>query len=384
MSPSVRAGLAGLGAALAAASLPAAGSVAGRLALSKAELGHALAAGLWTYALSAAFNGVLADRFGGRRALIAGAGGTLLVALAGGGLAALGRESAVFAGIATLYAAARYFQSFTLAAAAKLGAARSPYGALAFPGELLALPLALWLAPRLQPAVLALLPAAAAALALAAALGSERAESAEPALSTRELLRDRWVAALAAAEACAGFARWGLLGWAAQFLVEVHGVRPEEPAFAGALLAAAGGACAGPLLCGALSDKAFKGRRTPAAAVFFGLAAAAMGALGRAPGWGAAVACLAAACAGLFGVHSILAGAAAMTAGDKRSSGSVAGLLDAAHHAAGGLSGLIVGALLERGGWGAWTGVLIPFCLAGGALMLLPAALRVEARDPRL
>src|SRR4051794_35423337 len=44
--------------------------------LTKAEFGTIATAGFWTYALAVIFNGPLADRFGGRRAVLIGAAGT--------------------------------------------------------------------------------------------------------------------------------------------------------------------------------------------------------------------------------------------------------------------------------------------------------------------
>src|SRR5450631_4102844 len=43
--------------------------------LSKKEFGIIATAGFWTYAVSVIFNGPLADRFGGRRAILIGAAG---------------------------------------------------------------------------------------------------------------------------------------------------------------------------------------------------------------------------------------------------------------------------------------------------------------------
>src|ERR1019366_1223039 len=44
--------------------------------LTKAEFGVIATAGFWTYAASVIFNGPLADRFGGRRAILIAAAGT--------------------------------------------------------------------------------------------------------------------------------------------------------------------------------------------------------------------------------------------------------------------------------------------------------------------
>lgn len=389
-------GLAGLGLGLVANALPAAAASGARLELSKAQLALLLAVGLWTRALSAGFAGALVDRFGGRRALRDASAGAAAAGLGLGLLFLGGREGTLFVGVAILHAAACYFAAFAGPAAARLNAARLEpalrgrhaglYGALAFPAEFLALTGGLWLAARLPASAFVFLPAAAALLALAAARRApEDASEEEPRPGLAGLLalaRGGSLPALAALEACAGAVRFGLLGWSAQFLSEVHHIRPGGPLFGAALAAVAAGAVLGPVLSGLLSDRTFGGRRAPAALAFFAAQAAALIALGRAQDPDSAVVFLGAAVAAAFGAHALLCGAAAMDAGGRRSAGAVSGLLDGVHHAAGGLALLLVGALVNRGGWGSWTMALIPVSLAGAAAALV--LVRAEARGPSL
>jgi OPA family glycerol-3-phosphate transporter-like MFS transporter len=391
-------GLVGLGLGLAASALPAAAASGARLDMSKVQIALLLSIGLWTRAATAFCTGALIDRFGGRRALRTASVGAAVACLGLGLLFLGGREGAMFVGVAILHASACYFLTFPGPAAARLNATRLDpaergrhaglYAALAFPAEFLALPAGLWLAARIPLSAISFLPAAAAILALAAALRAPvdaHEDEPGPTLAGLGALACRGnVLALAALEACAGVVRWGLLGWSAQFLSEVHQIRPGVPLFAAALTAAAAGSAAGPALCGLLSDKAFGGRRAPAALIFFAAQAAALVSLGRAKDPGMAIAFLALACAAAFGTHALLSGAAAMDVGGRRSAGAVCGLLDGAHHAAGGLAILMIGALLDRGGWGAWTMTLIPFSLAGAAASLALTALKAEVRDPAL
>ncbi|UPT72681.1 MAG: hypothetical protein M0D55_12090 [Elusimicrobiota bacterium] len=133
-----------------------------------------------------------------------------------------------------------------------------------------------------------------------------------------------------------------------------------------------------------MSDKAFGGRRAPAGLAFFLFLAAALAALGRTLDAAHAIVWLGLAAGAAFGLHALLCGAAAMDAGGARAAGSVSGLLDSAHHAAGGLAVLLVGSLVDRGGWGAWTKGLIPFALLGAAACAAAVRLRAEARNPSL
>ncbi|MBI2385726.1 MAG: MFS transporter [Elusimicrobia bacterium] len=389
-------GFAGLCLGLAAGALPAAASAEARLELSKSQLALTLGLGLWTRALASGFAGALVDRFGVRRALRGAAAGAAAAGLGLGLLFLGGREETAFVGVAILHAALCYFLAFAGPAAARMNAARLEpalrgrhsglYGAIAFPAEFLALPAGLWLGGRLPAAAFVLLPAGAALLALAAALLAPRGtreDEPHPRLAELAVLaRRRDVLLPASLEACAGAARWGLLGWSAQFLNEVHHVRLGTPLFGAALAAAAGGAFLGPVLAGLASDKGFGGRRGPAAAVFFAALTGALIGLGRALEPVTAVAFLGAACAASFGVHALLSGAAAMDAGGRRSAGAVSGLLDGVHHAAGGLAMLLVGAMIDRGGWAAWTRALIPFAVAGAGLSFLLGAFKAEAPDP--
>jgi len=388
-------GLAGLCLGLAAGALPAAAAADAPLALSTAQLGLLVSVGLWTRALTAAFAGALVDRFGGRRSLRDASAGALVAALALGVVFLTRREQSLFVAVAILQAAICYFLAFAAPAAARVNAARLEpalrgrhaglYGALAFPAELLALPAGLWLAARVPAAALALAPALAAALGLAAAWRAPnlaRREGPRPGVAELRALALRPdMLGYAAVAAFTGAARFGLLGWSAQFLSEVHQVRVGGPLFGWAVVSAASGAFAGPLAAGWLSDRTFAGRRAPAATSAFALLAVALAAFGRTTDPVSAVACLGLACAGVFGAHAVIIGAAAMDVGGRRSAGAACGLLNGVHHAAGALSLLLVGELVNRGGWSSWTAALLPLSLAGAAAAYLTGLLKPAAPD---
>src|SRR6185312_11332511 len=80
--------------------------------LSKAEFGTIATAGFWTYALSVIFNGPLADRFGGRKAILLAAVGTAALNLIIGPAFLSGWQTKVLVGLSLLYAVNQYFQSF--------------------------------------------------------------------------------------------------------------------------------------------------------------------------------------------------------------------------------------------------------------------------------
>ena len=52
-----------------------------------------------------------------------------------------------------------------------------------------------------------------------------------------------------------------------------------------------------------------------------------------------------------------------------RAAGTVAGLLDGVQYLASGLTGVVLGRMLDKHGWGIWTYSIMPFSLIGAILM---------------
>ena len=91
-------------------------------ALSKAEFGTIATAGFWTYALSVIFNGPLADRIGGKKAILFGGIGAALFNLVIGVLFLAGWQTKIVVGMSLLYAVNQYFQSFGALSVVKVNA----------------------------------------------------------------------------------------------------------------------------------------------------------------------------------------------------------------------------------------------------------------------
>ncbi|OGR79813.1 MAG: hypothetical protein A2X32_02315 [Elusimicrobia bacterium GWC2_64_44] len=91
-------------------------SVMGDALMTKAQFGEIFAVGAWVYALSFLVTGPLADRLGGRLAMLIGTGGALLVnflmGLALYGMANWGWQVSVFSSFMFLYALNMHFQSY--------------------------------------------------------------------------------------------------------------------------------------------------------------------------------------------------------------------------------------------------------------------------------
>jgi OPA family glycerol-3-phosphate transporter-like MFS transporter len=90
--------------------------------LSKADFGMIATAGFWTYALSVAFNGPLADRIGGKKSILIGAAGACLLNLLIGLLFLSGWQTKIIVGMSLLYAVNQYFQSFGALSVVKVNA----------------------------------------------------------------------------------------------------------------------------------------------------------------------------------------------------------------------------------------------------------------------
>src|SRR5260221_3462944 len=88
----------------------------------KAQVGVIATAGFWTYALSVIFNGPLADKFGGKRAILIGAVGAAVVNLAIGAMFLSGWETKLILSMSLLYSCNCYFQSFGALSVVKVNA----------------------------------------------------------------------------------------------------------------------------------------------------------------------------------------------------------------------------------------------------------------------
>lgn len=80
--------------------------------LTKGEFGMIATCGFWIYALSVLFNGPLADRIGGKKAIVIGAFGAAVLNFIIGMMFFSGWTTKVLVGMCLLYAVNQYFQSF--------------------------------------------------------------------------------------------------------------------------------------------------------------------------------------------------------------------------------------------------------------------------------
>jgi OPA family glycerol-3-phosphate transporter-like MFS transporter len=391
--------------------------------LDKAQMGLVATAGFWTYGLAVAVNGPLADRFGGRRAILVGAVGAALVNLAVGILFLNGWTARLLVSMSLLWSLNMYFQSFGALSVVKVnstwfhvrerGVFGGVFGMMISSGYFLATTVGAWLLASCRSWTVIWFAPVGAMLAMAAVdaflvrnrpshaghpdfdtgdgSGAHLAEDAP--LKLRELaakiLGNPVVLALVAAEFCTGFVRQAVMLYFTEYLEEVYHLSKRTALFRGTGVAFMAGGILGGLLCGWMRDKLFQSRRPPVAFLFYLVQVVLVSLLGLALGRGTtggqvwAVVLLGLTAMFIFGVHGMLSGTASMDFGGRKAAATVAGVLDGIQYIGSGLTGFGLGWVLRSRGWdgnGAaghepahalvWSACIIPFSLAGAAIML--------------
>lgn len=398
-----------------------------------AQFGLISTAGFWVYALSVMFNGPLADRVGGKKAILFGTlGAALMNLLLGlvifsgwlghanplgplGPLAAgittglnnfLGNKAiapnqaqALFI-IAVLYGLNSYFQSFGALSVVKVnapwfhvrerGVFGGIFGIMISSGYLLAFTFGgiilnyfPWYAIFIIPAVMLVVMFFVDFLVVRETpkeAGFENFSTGDASTGDdtpinwnyllTKILKDPIIITLAFAEFCTGFVRQGLLSYFNRFLEEVHHVIPKSPIAVWAGTGITIGGICGGLLCGYLSDKVFQSRRPPVAFIFYLCQIVSLLILGWVSLPAMAAFMVGFSCTWIFGVHGMLSGTASADFGGKKAAATVTGLLDGVQYVASGFTGFGLGKIIVLYGWGVWTYSIVPFSLIGAFLML--------------
>jgi OPA family glycerol-3-phosphate transporter-like MFS transporter len=370
------------------------------LSLSKEEFGWILSAGFWTYALSVIFNGPLADRIGGRKAILIGALGTTVLNLIIGLLFMNGWQTKVILGMSLLYSVSSYFQSFGALSVVKVNAAwfhvrergifGGIFGIMISCGYLLAMGVGGWILASLDWWWVFIIPSGCIAAMLIVdyfVVRDTPEQAGHPRLRTddasesdrgaidfaylaKRVFTNPVIVTIAVAEFCTGWVRQGLLGWFTSFLKEEHGIAAGTTWHTVAAIGITVGGILGGLICGYLSDRVFQSRRPPVAFIFYLAQVVSLLALGAVGQPEVAAILVGFSCIWIFGVHGMLSGTASMDFGGKRAAATAAGMLDGCQYLASGFTGFAMGKLLDEYGWGVWTYSIVPFSVIGAILML--------------
>jgi OPA family glycerol-3-phosphate transporter-like MFS transporter len=371
----------------------------------KVDLGILKSAGLITYGISVFLNGPLADRIGGKRAILIGAGGSAvcncIFALFGAHLAAIGGGRSAAVALSFVSAANFYFQSFGALSIVKVNAAwfnvrergsfAGIFGIMIQLGRFLAFFVGAQLlaryawqsaffVPSVALVVLFMLDYFLVADSPAKAglgeydTGDESAEDAARPVTLGFVLRKvfatpvAWV--IAGASFCTGIVRQGILDqWSILYFKEVYGLAPNSSlvqllqAWMIPILSVFAG-----LAAGFASDRIFGARRGPVICIAFGGQMIALICLGQVHNALPAVVVLASLQFFINAGHSLIAGAASMDFGGKKAAATAAGLFDGMQYVAGSVVGFGMGSLLQKHGWGIWPYVVLPFAFIGSLL----------------
>jgi OPA family glycerol-3-phosphate transporter-like MFS transporter len=370
----------------------------------KTQVGAIISTATLVYGISALFNGPIADRLGGRKAMLLGVCGATIFNLAfglGAYLGFLGTGTVLLGYLATVWTLNMYFQSYSALSLIKVNSGwfhvseRGVFSAIF--GSMIQSGRALVYALMAMPFVVALpwqwkffLPAVATAVMAVFTFAVVQDTPKEAGLADfdpqdatsgdTEKITLRYVArkvftnpvaiTIAVAEFCTGFVRHGFEQWFPRYMQEAQHLPFDHPIFqrgaAGVVLAGIAGA----FVAGIASDKIFGHRRPPVAFIGYVLQIVCLWVVWRAPSLDWIIIAFTVNSLAISMVHSMLSGTASMDFGGKRAAATAAGLFDGMQYVGGSFTGAGLGWVLQNFGWGAWAPSMIGFSGAGAILML--------------
>jgi OPA family glycerol-3-phosphate transporter-like MFS transporter len=371
----------------------------------KAQVGAIISSATLVYGIAALFNGPLADRIGGRRAMLAGAAGACLFNLAfglGAYLGFLGTGAWLLAYLASVWTLNMYFQSYSALALIKVnsgwfhvserGVFSAIFGSMIQSGRAAVF----WLLTTTLVVALPwqwkfFLPAGIVAVMAFLTWKTVRDTPREAGLpdfdpqdatsGDTEPVTFRYIArkvftnpiaiTIAGAEFCTGLVRKGFEEWFPRYMQEAQHLRLDHPIFRAGAFAVVLAGIAGAFASGTLSDGVFKSRRPPVAFIGYALQIVCLAVIWRHPTLPMIIAAFTVNSFAISMVHSMLSGTASMDFGGQRAAASAAGMFDGMQYIGGSLVGFGMGLLLDRYGWGAWAPSMIGFAAIGAVLMLL-------------
>ena len=381
-------------------------SISDEFGFNKSQMGTIITTTLLAYAFGQIINGLLTDQLGGKRAMLIGAAGTVIMNIIFG--------VSSFWGLLWLFVVIRgidgYMQSFGAPGMVKINAAwfahteRGRFAGIfgfminagrfligTFGPALLAgfIFLGLWNVPPLHWRWLFWIPAmtttvVGVCMAFIVKPTPREAGFVHPGIDeevreseTRANMCDVfwtiasnpvvWIVALA--YACTGSVRQGVDQWFFRFMQEAHHLDLHDARFKYLGVGIPFVASLGSLVSGYVSDTVFKGRRAPVAAGCYFLEVIIILIAAQFNSANTAVLFLILISFTVNATHSILGTAAAMDIGGAKMAGFASGLIDSFQYFGGSLAGLLLGHLLDRS-WGWYFYFMAPFGLIGGTLML--------------
>ena len=369
----------------------------------KTQIGAIITAALSIYGFSAIFNGPIADKIGGRRAMLIGASGTVVFNILfglGAYLGFLGKGTMLLAYFATVWSFNSYFQSYSALALIKVNAGwfhikergvfSAIFGSMIQSGRALIFVVGgilvtilpwqwVFFVPSMIVALMAILtytfvqngPEECGLPALDVQdASSGDTDPVTVSYVLKKVLTNPVTLTIAFAEFCTGFVRHGFEQWFPRYMMEVQHLTLESSVFQKGALSVVVAGIAGAFVAGTLSDWAFKGRRAPVACIGYLTQVACLFVVWKAPSVQMVIAAFILNSFAISIVHSMLSGTASMDFGGKRAAATAAGIFDGMQYIGGSVVGIGMGWLLETVGWSAWGPSMIGFSVVGGILMM--------------
>ena len=370
---------------------------------SKAEVGSIITFGSLLYGIAALFNGPIADRFGGRKAMLLGAAGACIFNMAfglGAYLGFLGTGTLLLGYLSTVWMLNMYFQSYSALALIKVNAAwfhRKERGVFsAIFGSVIQMGRAGVYALMTVPLIVALpwqwkffLPSFFVAVMFVftyifvrntpkdAGLGdfdTDDATSGDTGKITfkyvaKKIFTNPITIAVACAEFCTGLVRRGFEEWFPRYMQEVQELKLDDPIFARNAMAIVIAGVIGAFVAGTFSDWLFQHRRFPVAFIGYALQVISLAIIWLAPSLDMVIVAFVLNSFAISMVHSMLSGTASMDFGGARAGATAAGMFDGMQYIGGSIMGYGMGSLLDAYGWGVWGPSMIGFSVAGAIIM---------------
>jgi len=369
----------------------------------KTQIGSIITVALTIYGVSALFNGPIADRIGGRKAMLIGVFGAVVFNIAfglGAYIGFLGTGTLLIGYFATAWALNMYFQSYSALALIKVNSAwfhvrergvfSAIFGSMIQSGRALIFVVG-GIAVALLPWQWVFFIPAGVMFAMGVLtyrfVRDTPEETGHPAFDTadassgdtdkvdfkylaRKVFTNPITLTIAASEFCTGFVRHGFEQWFPRYMQEAQHLALDSKLFQqGALVVVVAGII-GAFAAGTISDWVFKSRRPPVAFIGYFLQLICLAIIWRSPGLEWIIGAFVVNSFAISMVHSMLSGTASMDFGGRKAAASATGMFDGMQYIGGAAVGSGMGWMLERWGWGVWGPSMIGFSLIGAILML--------------
>ncbi len=369
----------------------------------KTQIGTIITAALTIYGISALFNGPIADRIGGRKAMLIGVFGAVVFNLAfgmGAYLGVLGTGSLLLAFFATVWSLNMYFQSYSALALIKVnsgwfhvrerGVFSAIFGSMIQSGRALifviggiAVAVLPWQWVFFIPAGIMFVMGILTVLFVQDhphEAGFENFDTEDASSGDTEKVDMKYLMkkvftnpitlTIAVAEFCTGFVRHGFEQWFPRYMQEAQHLALDSDVFQKGALSVVVAGILGAFTAGTISDWVFKSRRAPVAFIGYTLQILCLGVIWMAPSLTLIIAAFVVNSFAISMVHSMLSGTASMDFGGQKAAASATGLFDGMQYIGGAAVGTGMGWMLENFGWGTWGPSMIGFAVIGAILMV--------------